>query len=161
MPFLSIKITPPAKLVAKRLERLRRKIPLISKDRLYRAAVEIRRQMKEPGAPITYPVQWDSEKQRKAFFASDGFGRGIPTKRSGEYTKAWQIIKREDGYDVGNPLAHARYIGGTARSRRQSRIHKGRWSIFLDVKDRVLAKLPKAVKEALQQIARQEGFKVK
>lgn len=30
------------------------------------------------------PFVWSSEKQRRAFFASDGFGRGIPTKRTYE-----------------------------------------------------------------------------
>ena len=30
------------------------------------------------------PFTWSSEKQRRAFFATDGFGRGIPTKRTHE-----------------------------------------------------------------------------
>jgi len=162
MPFLSIKITPPARLVQKRFERLRRKIPLISRQRMYDTAVAIRKVMKEPGEKPTYPIKWDSVKQRKAFFASDGFGRGIPTKRSGEYTKGWQVIKTETGYDVGNPLAHSKYIGGTARSvRRQSNIHRGRWNLFRDAIDRFIGKLPKKVKESLQTIARQEGFRTK
>jgi len=160
MPFLSLKITPPARLIQKRFENLRRQIPLVSRKRMYDAAVAIRHEMKQPGAKPDYPIPWDSPKQQKAFFASDGFGRGIPTKRSDEYIKGWQVIRAENGYDVGNPLAHAKHIGGTARSTsRQSRIHRGRWNLFKVVKDRVLAKLPKAVKEALQQIARQEGFK--
>ena len=162
MPFLSLKITPPARLIRKRFERLRRQIPLISRKKLYGAAVAIRHEMKQPGAKPDYPIKWDSLKQRKAFFASDGFGRGIPTKRGGEYTKGWQVIRTETGYDVGNPLAHARYIGGTAKNTsRQSRIHRGRWNLFQVVKDKVLAKLQKAVKESLQQLARQEGFRTK
>jgi len=161
MPFLSLKIVPPATLVAKRFERLRKKIPLVSRQRLYDTAVAIRSKMKEPGKKPTYPIQWDSVRQRKAFFASDGFGRGIPTKRSGDYAKAWKVIKREDGYDVGNPLAHAKYIGGTARSTgRQSRIHRGRWNLFKIVKDRFIKKLPLTVKRVLKEIARQEGFGV-
>lgn len=162
MPFISLKIDPPATLVAKRFERLRKKIPLVSRQRLYDAAVEIRKTMKKPGTKPTYPIQWDTPKQRRAFFASDGFGRGIPTRRSNEYTKAWQVIKREDGYDVGNPLAHSKYIGGTARStRRQSKIHRGRWNLFKVVKDKVIKRLPKTVKRVLKEIARQEGFGVK
>jgi len=162
MPFLSLKITPPAKLVAKRFERLRRKVPLISRKRMYDAAVAIRKIMKQPGKRPTYPIQWDTDRQRKAFFASDGFGRGIPTTRSGEYTKAWEVIKAENGYDVGNPLTHAKYIGGTPRSvNRQSRIHRGRWNLFKEAIDRTIKRLPKKVKESLQQIARQEGFRTK
>ena len=162
MPFLSVKITPPAGLVQKRFERLRRKIPIVSRKRMYDAAVAIRHEMKQPGAKPEYPIQWDSVKQRKAFFATDGFGRGIPTKRSGETAKGWQVIRTEAGYDVGNPLAHAKFIAGTARSTsRQSRIHRRRWNLFKIVKDKELAKLPKAVKESLQQTARQEGFRTK
>lgn len=162
MPFLSIKIVPPASIVAKRFERLRKKIPLVSRQRLYDAAVEIRKTMKMPGSKPIYPIQWDTPRQRRAFFATDGFGRGIPTKRSKEYIRGWQVIKREDGYDVGNPLAHAKYIGGTARSTsRQSKIHRGRWNLFKVVKDKVLKGLPKTVKRVLKEIARQEGFGVK
>jgi len=169
MPFISLKIVPPASIVAKRFERLRKKIPLVSRQRLYDAAVEIRKKMKEPGKPPVYPINWDSEKQRKAFFATKGtFIRGydgpskIPTKRTNEYIKNWKVIKRDDGYDVGNPLAHSKYIGGSARSvRRQSRIHRGRWNLFMVVKDRVIKRLPKTVKRVLKEIARQEGFGVK
>lgn len=37
-----------------------------------------------PG-PVKYPIEWTSEKQRRAFFATDGFGAGIPYKRSGTF----------------------------------------------------------------------------
>jgi len=37
------------------------------------------------------PYQWQSEKQRKAFFASDGFGQGIPTKRTHEGVNSWTM----------------------------------------------------------------------
>jgi hypothetical protein len=162
MPFLSLKITPPARLIQKRFENLRKRIPEISRKRLYDAAVAIRHEMKQPGAKPDYPIPWDTRNQQKAFFASDGFGRGIPTKRNNDYIKGWQVIRAENGYDVGNPLAHAQFIGGTARStNRQSRIHRGRWNLFKVVKDKVLARLPKAVKESLRQIARQEGFKIR
>lgn len=162
MPFLSVKLTPPARLVQRRFENLRRKIPLVSRKRMYDAAVAIRHEMKRPGAKPSGPIQWDSPKQRQAFFASEGFGAGIPTKRNSEYIRGWQVIRSENGYDVGNPLAHAKFIGGTARStRRQSRIHRGRWNLFKVVKDKILAGLPKAVRESLQTIARQEGFGTK
>jgi hypothetical protein len=45
----------------------------------------------EPGSP-KYPIRWPSERQRRAFFATDGFGRGIPTKRSHALSQAWQAI---------------------------------------------------------------------
>jgi len=33
-----------------------------------------------PG-PVRYPIEWTSEKQRRAYFATNGFGKGIPYKR--------------------------------------------------------------------------------
>lgn len=118
--------------------------------------------MKEPGSKSKRPIQWDSTKQRKAYFASDGFGGGIPTKRDGGYTKGWQVIRTVDGYDVGNPLAHAKFIGGTARSTRaQSRIHRGRWNLFKDAITRFIGKLPKAVRTNIAVVARQVGFRTK
>lgn len=160
MPWVSFE-TQGIQLVRKGLERLRRKVPLVSRQRIYDAMVKIRRIMKEPGLPPTYPIHWDSTRQRKAFFATDGFGRGIPTRRTGAYQRAWQIIKTDNGYDVGNPLSHSIYLAGTARSgRRQSRIHRGRWPLFVNAINKVIGKLPRAVREGLKQTARQIGFRV-
>jgi len=170
MPFLSMKMKG-ATLVRKGLERLRRKWPLVSRQRMYDAAREIRRLMAVEGAPPTYPIKWDSDRQRKAFFATDGFGRGIPTVRSGDTSKAWMVVPvpgspASEGYDVGNPLAHAKYLYGTARSARTiSKVHGGsgspRWPVFYKVAQAVIAKLPKKVREALITIARHEGFKAR
>ena len=33
----------------------------------------VQNRMNVEGKPITYPVQWDSPKQRRAFFATNGF----------------------------------------------------------------------------------------
>jgi len=35
------------------------------------------------------PYQWQSEKQRKAYFASDGFGGGIPYNRTHQLANNW------------------------------------------------------------------------
>lgn len=43
----------------------------------------------EPGKP-KYPIRWTSERQRRAFFATKGFGRGIPTVRSHALVKGWR-----------------------------------------------------------------------
>jgi hypothetical protein len=69
------------------------------KGRKGRLANKALRQLtKEPGKPV-YPIRWASIRQRKAFFASRGFGRGIPTQRTGALLKAWEVIfsKSKDG----------------------------------------------------------------
>jgi len=37
------------------------------------------------------PVRWKSERQKRAFFATEGFGRGIPTQRTNGYVTAWHV----------------------------------------------------------------------
>lgn len=168
MPLaIGLKIKSNARIVVKSLERLRKAIPEISRKRLYDAAVEVRAEMKEPGADPIYPIHWDSDKQRRAYFATDGFGAGIPYKRKGTYEKNWKVVPiggsnpTAQGYDVVNDLPQARYIAGTSRGAKQSNIHKGRWNVFREVFDRVVAKLPKTVQRSVATVARQIGFKVK
>lgn len=44
----------------------------------------------EPGKP-KYPIRWTTLRQKRAFFASDGFGRGIPTKRTHKLSQSWDV----------------------------------------------------------------------
>lgn len=43
----------------------------------------------EPEKP-RYPIQWKSLKQKRAFFATNGFGHGIPYKRTHALSRAWK-----------------------------------------------------------------------
>lgn len=162
-PYLSIAVKKGAgKIVRSGLERLRTKIALISRKRLYENAKEIKAEMSVEGGDVVRPIRWDSDKQRKAFFATDGFGGGIPTQRSGKTPAGWKIIKTDAGYDITNPLAHAKYLYGTARSKKKiSSIHKGTYPVFAEVWERIVAKLPKSVLKAIKTTARQEGYKIK
>lgn len=69
----------------------------------------------EPGKP-KYPIRWQSEKQRKAYFATDGFGHGIPYKRSHKTARGWSV--RGDykngfgGITIANTAPHAKYVFG-------------------------------------------------
>ncbi len=73
-----------------------------------------------PGKP-KYPIQWTSERQRKAFFASNGFGRGIPSRRTGKLNKSWktQLIRRGDSavLMVSNSQKYAPFVVGRIRPR--------------------------------------------
>ena len=39
----------------------------------------------------TYPLRWQSPKQRAAFFATNGFGKGIPYQRTGKMNAGWDL----------------------------------------------------------------------
>lgn len=146
---------------AQALRGLWKKIAETVQGPMFTAAKDIRDAMREEGKRPTYPIQWDSAKQRRAFFATDGFGRGIPTKRTGQYTGAWKAIRIQDGAEVSNPLAHARYIGGNAFGKRQSRIHRGRWKVFQTTYNAILSALPKEIRDRLYLMFNREGFKVR
>lgn len=45
---------------------------------------------REPGPP-NYPLRWSSQRQRRAYFATGGFGGGIPTRRSGKILRGWKV----------------------------------------------------------------------
>lgn len=143
------------------LQRLKQVIFPGAVGQIWRTAEKIRKQVSVPGKPVRYPVSWDTPKQKRAYFATNGFGRGIPTKRSGGYQKGYNVVRREDGADVRNPLAHAGYIGGTETGARQSRIQRGRWVLFRKVVDATLALLPKDVRDRLVLVIKGEGFNVK
>lgn len=51
----------------------------------------LNRLQQEPG-PVKYPIRWTSERQRRAYFATKGFGRGIPTRRTHELSQSWDVM---------------------------------------------------------------------
>lgn len=70
-----------------------------------------------------YPIHWKSAKQRRAFFATNGFGRGIPTPRTHALSNGWQtdITPLADGGDltVYNSAPEAGFVYGDFDTPRQ------------------------------------------
>ncbi|RMG82102.1 MAG: hypothetical protein D6712_15200 [Chloroflexi bacterium] len=68
----------------------------------------------DPGK-VVYPIQWTSDRQRRAFFATDGFGRGIPTYRTGR-VRQWGVVGRRSKsrfiYTISNKVPYAKYVYG-------------------------------------------------
>lgn len=85
----------------------------------------------EPG-PVKHPVEWESDKQRKAFFATDGFGRGIGAERTHDLSQSWGIVKSMFGNDIvvrfDNPQPYAAFVYGSLSKTNpgdyQQRMHK-------------------------------------
>lgn len=115
-------------------------------------AANVKTRMGEAGSPITYPVQWDSEKQRRAFFASDGFGRGIPYNRVGAYQRSWTVNKNEGGATLLAPHPAAA-IGGFPGGW-QSKIHRNRWNNLTKVLFDELGKIPANISNLFEVLAR-------
>jgi hypothetical protein len=79
---------------------------------------------RDPG-PVKYPIEWETDKQRKAFFASDRFGGGIPTKRSDQLKDSWVVVistqMRTNLITLRNPKSYAQFVYPGSR---QQRFHK-------------------------------------
>lgn len=51
--------------------------------------------LQEDPGPVVYAnngrLRWKSEKQRRAYFATDGFGNGIPYRRTGQLLESYDV----------------------------------------------------------------------
>lgn len=69
--------------------------PVLMERAYNRASSRLRSRLLEqlrqqPGAP-QYPLRWMSERQRRAYFATNGFGHGIPYQRTGALAQGWHV----------------------------------------------------------------------
>jgi hypothetical protein len=166
MTTLSIQIKG-ANLVRQGLQNLQREIPNIGADQIYKALQRARaRVVRYPPPPRR--VRWDSERQKRAYFATDGFGGGIPYRRTGTYGRSW-IIRRNPrsarvmaGYSlIGNAVQRGRhyskYVGGDAGGESQSRIHQNRWAKVRTSVEKETRSLPADIRVHIMMLARRKG----
>lgn len=71
------------------------KMPTLMETALKRQATRFKKRIRqklsvEPGS-VKYPIQWTSPKQKRAFFATDGFGRGIGAPRTHALSRGWKV----------------------------------------------------------------------
>lgn len=71
---------------------------------------------------------WKSRRQQQAFWASNGFGRGIPTIRSNDLVKGWTLVvvpqsSNIPGIGIYNPIYYRKFVTG----RYQQPFHANRW----------------------------------
>ena len=63
------------------------------------------------------PYQWQSDKQRRAYFASNGFGGGIPYNRKYDLRFGWKYIINGVQTKVVNALNYAGFVMGADQQR--------------------------------------------
>lgn len=115
-------------------------------------AENVRKRMSEPGTPAPQDIEWDSDRQRKAFFASDGFGGGVPYNRTGHYQNSWTVERQPLGAFLHAP-SPAAAIGGFPGGW-QSKIHRNRWNNLTRVLFDELGKIPNEISNLFQVISR-------
>lgn len=98
------------------IQKMPAKLDNALKGREGQLANEALRQLtRVPGSPI-YPIRWKSQRQKRAYFASKGFGKGIPSRRTYAVLRGWKVTYRRTG-DVGmvsliNTEPHMRFVQG-------------------------------------------------
>lgn len=148
-----------ATLVRQGLEDLNADIPKVGRQRIYLRMLRIKTRLSQPAPKPDHPIQWESEKQKRAFFATDGFGGGIPTRRTGRNIRGWNLIKLEDGYSLKNEEKGAFFIWGDLFKRKsQSRIHAGRWPQSKIVTFEELDQLPEAIAADIEAAKKRAGL---
>lgn len=159
---MQITINVEAGKVKQGLKHLGDAVPRVVNDDIRLMLEAARRQLARPGKPVEYPVRWDSERQRRAYFATDGFGKGIPYKRTGRYQLGYVIEKTGYGtnraYTLYNNTSYARYVGGRASGAGQSRIHAGRWEIAANVVKKYAMNLVRNVEGSIRAVIQREGL---
>ncbi len=146
-------------LVQQGLEKLDADIPKVGRKRIYTRMLQIKNRLSQPGKKPDYPIPWDSEKQKRAFFATDGFRGGIPTRRTGANIRGWILQAQEDGYRLANEERGAFFIWGDLFKRKsQSNIHAGRWPLSKEVVFDELDKLPDELSADIEAAKKRAGL---
>lgn len=170
MTTLSIQIVK-AKLVRQGLQDLNREIPAIGASDIFEMMQRVKaRVTRYPPSPRR--VRWDSEKQRRAFFATNGFGGGIPYQRTGVYGKSWYIRRNprasraQQGYSLISNAEqrgrrYSKFVGGDAYGTSQSRIHSNRWAKVRTSLETEIKPLPRAIRSHIMMVARRKGLTAK
>lgn len=153
---MRLAITTDGKLVRKSRESLKSDPIKIAKERMFHALTRAVKVLKKPGKKRKGKVPWDSIKQQRAFFASGGFGGGIPHKRKGAYQKGFKILRISKGHELANKGKSTEFVGGNAKGKRLSRIHTKTHPLIRDVVDKEIKKLPNAVIQHIKVAAKQK-----
>jgi len=147
--------------VRQALQRLGVQVLPLTRREMYNQLLALRNRVARVGPRPSYPINWDSEKQRRAYFATKGFGHGIPYRRgaSGQRVhNAWRVVRSGSGYALENPLEKALYVYGDENMQGQSRIHQGRWPLWARLIDEYIDKVPAEAEREIESYARKLGL---
>jgi hypothetical protein len=114
----------------------------------------IEKRMKEPGAPVKYPIDWDTPKQKRFVLMSLARKGMLPYRRTNKYRLGW---KAKPIPLTGMHLSNAHPAGaiGGMPSGWQSSVTRGRWQYFLKVVFEELAKFPSNLSSHLEVLGKE------
>jgi hypothetical protein len=133
-------------LVRQGLEQLDEEIPKVGRQRIYLRMLRIKTRMSADAPKPHYPIEWDSEKQKKFVLAKLRKEGNLPYRRRGQTRRGWALSQVNDGYRLSNEEPAAFFVYGDLMKRKsQSRIHAGRWPLTKTVAFEELDQLPSEV----------------
>lgn len=103
------------------------------------------------------PYQWTSEKQRRAYFAMDGFGSGIPYQRTGDLAEAWTMEEANSDWNtvkLTNESEYGQYVQGDSI---QDGHKADGWRIMADVIKTNLVGAIRAGQQAVDRLIKSKG----
>lgn len=114
-----------------------------------------------PG-PVVLPFAFSTDKSRRAYFATRGFGKGIPYQRTGAVEDSWTVTVafqlRGDLLTIRNLRPESKYVFGTPTQRQVPGHARTGWGrdfprkilvIQEDATSRIIAAWFRAVKSAI------------
>lgn len=147
-----------AELVRQGLQDLAAEVPQIGRKGIYDMMLGVRKIMRTPGEKPTYPINWDSDKQRRFVLAMLAAKNNLPYNRTNELPKGWTIEAVTNGYKLYNPAKAAVYVYGNFEGARQSAIHKSRHPVAQQTVEAGIRKLPPDIEQNISYYARKKGF---
>jgi hypothetical protein len=95
------------------------------------------------------PFFWSSDKQRKAYFASNGFGAGIPYVRTHQLRDGWQTLGYGRTQIVVNEVPYAGYVKQMATQIIGMKFRD--WDVMEQELEQGMGKIINAFEEAVKQ----------
>ena len=140
MTQLSIRVTG-AELVRSGLQDLAAEIPKVGRLQIYRTEQAI-------------------VKRLKSYWTSNSPPELPSYVRTGRLAGGYTITGIPNGYTLSNNVPYTKYVVGNAYGLNQAWMHArpGRHSLWRDVQDEEVKKLPQEIDDAITVVARRDGF---
>lgn len=114
------------KKLAIQMEKTPKRLEKALKKTLNTTSKEVKTRLASESTPaVKKPIQWETPKQKRAFFATDGFGQGIPTRRTNKLKNSWRfrVFSSSGTLNIGVTLTNIAPYGRFVIGDNQQKMH--------------------------------------
>ena len=146
-------------LVRQGLEAFGDEIPKVGRQRIYLRMLRIKSRMSANAPKVRYPIDWDTQKQKRFVLAKLSQEGNLPYRRRGKTQRAWMLTALPEGYRLANEEEAAFFVFGDLFKRKsQSNIHRSTWPLTKVVAFEELEKLPDEISADIQSAKKRSGL---